>query len=135
MAKKKVTKAKPKKKVVKKAKKKVVKKPKKAPKGVPESGTRTSNEVPSKAEGKKIEGKEIGKVIHYFDKIGVAVIELKAGLNAGDKIRVKGATTDFEQEVKSMQVEHKELDKAKKGQAVGMKIKDRVRPNDKVYVV
>ena len=83
----------------------------------------------------KIEGKEIGKVSHYFDKVGVAVIELKAGLKVGDKIRIKGSTTDFEQKVESMQVEHEQLDKAKKGQAIGLKVKDRVRLNDKVYVI
>ena len=106
----------------KKAAKKKVAKPKAKPK----------EEKPAE---EKIEGKEVGKVTHYFDKISVAVIELKSGLNAGDKIRIKGTTTDFEQTVDSMQVEHEKIEKAKKGQAVGMKVKDRVRLNDKVYVI
>ena len=79
-------------------------------------------------------GKEIGKITHFFDKIGVAVVELMGGLNVGDKIRVKGQTTDFKQPVKSMQVEHEKVEKAKKGQAVGLKVKDKVRVNDKVYL-
>ena len=79
--------------------------------------------------------KPIGKITHFFDNINVAVIELKAGLNAGDKIRIKGATTDFEQPVSSMQVEHEKIAKAKKGQAIGLKVKERVRPNDLVYLV
>jgi len=81
------------------------------------------------------EDKEIGKITHFFDKISVAVIELKAGLKKGDKIRIKGSTTDFEQTVGEMQVEHKPIEKAKKGDAIGIKTKEVVRPNDKVFLV
>ena len=81
------------------------------------------------------EDKEIGKITHFFDKISVAVIELKAGLKKGDKIRIKGSTTDFEQIAGEMQVEHKPIEKAKKGDAIGMKTKEAVRPHDKVYLV
>ncbi|MBI2047264.1 translation elongation factor-like protein [Candidatus Pacearchaeota archaeon] len=87
------------------------------------------------AEKKKPEEKEIGKVTHYFDGINVAVVELTAALKKGDKIKLKGATTDFEQKVESMQIEHEPVDKAKKGDAIGMKVADRVRPNDRVYIV
>ena len=80
-------------------------------------------------------GREVGKITHYFDKIGVAVVELTDSLKVGDKIRVKGATTDFEQEVESMQIEHEEVKEAEKGQAIGLKVKEKVRVNDKVYVV
>ena len=80
-------------------------------------------------------GKEIGKITHFFDKISVAVIELKAGLKLGEKIRIKGATTDFEMPVISMQVEHEQLKEAKKGMAIGMKVKYVVRPNDIVFLV
>lgn len=79
--------------------------------------------------------KEIGIVKHFFDKIGVCVVELSSGLKLGDKISIKGATTDFEQEIESMQVEHKEVEKAKKGDAIGLKVKEKVRLNDKVYLV
>lgn len=89
----------------------------------------------AKKEAKKPAEKEIGKVTHYFDGISVAVVELAGALKKGDRIKVKGATTDFEQKVESMQIEHEPVGKAKKGDAVGMKVADRVRPNDKVYVV
>ena len=57
--------------------------------------------------------KLIGKITHYFTNIGVAVVEITAaGLKAGDKIHVRGATSDFEQAVDSMQVEHENVDKA-----------------------
>ena len=80
-------------------------------------------------------GREIGKITHYFEKIGVAVVELLDILNVGDVIRIKGTTTDLKQKVKSMQVEHKAVTKAKKGDAIGLKVQDRVREHDKVYVI
>lgn len=80
-------------------------------------------------------GKEIGKVTHFFDKISVAVVKLSGSLKKGDKIRIKGATTDFEQEVESMQIDKQEIAEAKKGQEIGLKVKDRVRNNDTVYLV
>jgi len=76
---------------------------------------------------------EIGRITHFFSKIDVAVIELKAALNVGDTIVVKGPTTDFEQEVDSMQIEHKNVPKAEAGQSVGLKVKQRVRETDVVY--
>jgi len=78
---------------------------------------------------------EIGKVAHFFSKINVAVVELKAPLSAGDKIRIQGPTTDFEQNVESMQIEHESVQTAKKGQSVGLKVNERVRENDTVYKV
>jgi len=84
---------------------------------------------------KKGKEKEIGKVTHFFDQISVAVIELKTGLKVGDKIRIVGATTNFEQKVDSIQIEHKAVAKAGKGDAIGTKMIDKVRPNDKVYVL
>lgn len=79
--------------------------------------------------------KEIGRVSHYFDKVGVAVVELKSPLKTGDKIKIKGSTTDFEQEVKSMQIEHEPVAKAKKGDAIGLKVSKEVRVNDRVYLI
>ena len=90
------------------------------------------------AEEKKQEkslGKEIGKVTHHFSNIGVGVIELSGSLSVGDKIRIKGATSDFEQKVDSMQIEHEKVDKAKAGQSIGLKVKEPVREHDKVYKV
>ena len=78
--------------------------------------------------------KEIGKISHYFEKPQVAVIELSGKLNVGDKVHVKGHTTDFVQKVDSMQVEHKDVNGAKKGDSIGLKVLERVRKKDKVYL-
>lgn len=79
--------------------------------------------------------KEIGKITHYFKKIGVAVAQLSKSMKEGDTIHIKGATTDFKQKVKSMQVEHKELTEAKPKDDVGLKVKDAVREHDVIYKV
>jgi len=76
---------------------------------------------------------EIGKITHFFSKINVAVIELTAPLNVGETILVKGPTTDLEQVVESMQIEHKNVQKAEAGQSIGLKVNDRVREKDVVY--
>ena len=78
--------------------------------------------------------KEIGKVSDYFAKIEVAAIKLSKGLKVGDKIHIKGSTTDFEQKVDSMQIQRESVEKAKKGAEIGIKVKDRVRRNDKVFL-
>ena len=83
----------------------------------------------------EIEGKLIGKVIHYFDKIQVAVVELTAALAVGDTIRIVGGETDFEQPIDSMEVDHKKIEKAKKGDEVGMKVSEKVRDGYRVYKV
>ncbi len=80
------------------------------------------------------EEKEVGEVFDYFSKIGVAAIKLKASLKKGDTIHIKGHTTDFEQEVESIQIHNKAVDKAKKGEEVGIKMNDKVRKNDVVYL-
>jgi putative protease len=77
----------------------------------------------------------VGKVTHYFTKIGVAVIELESAVAVGDKISIEGATTNLQQKIDSMQVDHKDVESAKKGDAIGMKVKDRVRGGDQVYKV
>jgi len=78
-------------------------------------------------------GEAIGKVTHYFADIGVAVISLDKSINKGDQIQIKGTTTDFSQKIASMQIEHDKIEKAKKGDQIGIKTKDRVRENDIVY--
>ena len=80
-------------------------------------------------------GKEIGKISHYYTHIGVGVIELSKTLKVGDKIRIKGATTDFEQTIDSTQIEHDKVEEAKKGQSIGLKVKEHVRQHDTVYKV
>ena len=76
---------------------------------------------------------EVGKITHFFSKISVAVIELKKPLQVGDTIAIKGPTTDFEQPVDSMQIEHKDVQKAEAGQSIGLKVAQRVRETDIVY--
>ena len=76
---------------------------------------------------------EIGRITHFFSKINVAVIELKAPLKVGDTIVVKGPTTDFQQVVESMQIEHKNVLTGEAGQGIGLKVIQRVRETDIVY--
>jgi putative protease len=76
---------------------------------------------------------EIGRVTHFFSKINVAVIELKAPLKVGETIMIKGPNTDFEQVVDSMQIEHKNVPLAAAGQSIGLKVLQRVRETDTVY--
>ena len=75
---------------------------------------------------------KIGEITHYFDKIGVAIVKLSAPLKVGDTIKVKGATTDFEQTVDSMQVDHREVESAKSGDELGIKVADKAREGDDV---
>jgi len=79
------------------------------------------------------EEKLVGKITHYFDNIGVAVVELNSPLMVGDQIHIKGANSDFEQAVASMQIEHETRQKATKGEAVGMKVEQAVREGDLIY--
>ncbi|MBW2996698.1 translation elongation factor-like protein [Candidatus Woesearchaeota archaeon] len=79
--------------------------------------------------------KQIGKVTHFFDKISVAIIELTLGLKKGDKISIEGHDKVVEQTVDSMQIEHKAVEKAKKGDAIGVKTAEPVKENDKVFKV
>lgn len=77
---------------------------------------------------------QVGKVTHYFTKIGVAVIEITDGsIKIGDEVRIKGHTTDFRQKITSMQVEHESVEIAEPGQSIGIKVEEPVRANDLVY--
>lgn len=78
---------------------------------------------------------EVGKVSDYFAKIGVAAIELTGSLSVGDTIHIKGHTTDFEQKVESIQIEHQNVEKANPGDSIGIKVTERVRDHDVVYKV
>ena len=76
---------------------------------------------------------EVGHVTHFFTRISVAVVELSATLAVGDTILVKGPSTDFEQVVGSMQIEHENIERAEAGQSIGLKTEQRVREEDIVY--
>jgi putative protease len=78
---------------------------------------------------------KVGLITHFYSKPSVAVIELSAPLNTGDKIVIRGSTTNIEQTVDSMQVEHKQIPNAQAGQSIGMKVLGRVRESDVVYRV
>jgi translation elongation factor EF-1alpha len=78
---------------------------------------------------------EIGKVTDFFAKPVVAGIELSGALRVGDRIHIKGSTTDMELPVESMQVERTAVTSGKPGDTVGIKVPDRVRPGDTVYKV
>jgi len=78
---------------------------------------------------------EIGKVMDFFAKPVVAGITLSGTLNIGDKIHVKGSTTDMDFTVESMQIERVNITEGKLGDLIGLKVPDRVRPGDKVYKV
>jgi putative protease len=75
----------------------------------------------------------IGVVSNYFDHVSVAAIKLKTGLKKGDKIRVVGGKMDFEQTVDSMQIQHKAVSEAKKGDEIGIKLKEKVRKGYRVF--
>jgi len=82
-----------------------------------------------------MEEKLIGKITHYFDKISVAIIELSGVLKVGDRVHIKGHSTDFEQDISSIQIEHEDMKKAKKGDAIGVKVDEKVREGDEVYLI
>lgn len=77
---------------------------------------------------------EIGVVSHYFDRIEVAAIRLTAGsLKSGDKIHILGHSTDFQQVVTSMQIEHSTVSEAKAGDEIGIKVDERVHEHDRLF--
>jgi len=78
---------------------------------------------------------EIGRVNDYFAHVGVAGITLTRPLKVGDRIRVRGHTTDMELVVDSLQIEHDAVEEAKAGDKIGVKVPDRVRDGDHVYRV
>lgn len=80
------------------------------------------------------ERKLIGKVTHYFDKISVAVIELKGNLKLGDKIEIDNKGETFEQTISSMQIDNEPIKTAKKGQTIGLKVSNPVKQNALVYL-
>jgi len=108
----------------KKAAKKTVKK---APKKAVKSVVKTI----AKQEAKK----QIGTITHFYNNINVGVIALSDTIKVGDTISIEGETTNFKQKVDSMQIDRDSVKAAKKGQEIGLKVKDRVREHDLVYKV
>ena len=77
----------------------------------------------------------IGAITHYFGKPEVGVVKLSAQIKVGDVLHFRGHTTDFQQEIKSMQVEHAAVESASAGTEVAMKLSERVRSGDQVFRV
>ncbi len=80
------------------------------------------------------EGKHVGKVVHWFGKVSVAVVELESDLKLGDTVHFEGAHTDFEQKIDSMQVEHEPVEQGSAGEEVAIKVKERVRAGDTLHM-
>jgi translation elongation factor EF-Tu-like GTPase len=81
------------------------------------------------------ERSEIGKITHYYSKIGVAVVALSAKLKVGDEIEVVGGSESFKQRVESLQINHKNVDSCERGQEVGLKLDGAAKEGDIVYKV
>ena len=81
-----------------------------------------------------LERKKVGEVFHFYRKIGVAAIRLTDdGIAIGDTVQIQGPSTNVEQTVETLQIEHADVSRADAGQEVGMKVRDRVREKDFVY--
>jgi putative protease len=77
----------------------------------------------------------IGVISHYYSRLGVAAVAVEVELAVGDTIHIKGHTSDFIQKIESIQLEHKNIDRATKGDDVGIKVNEHAREHDVVYRV
>lgn len=78
--------------------------------------------------------KPVGEVTHYYSNLGVAIVKFHQDMPSGKNITFQGATTDFSQDLFSMELDHKSVSMAPRGKEVGLKVKDKVREGDKVYL-
>jgi len=126
---------KPVKKAVKKAKKKAVaKKPAAKAKKKSAAAKKQSARKTSIPKGASLE--EVGIITHYFPKVDAAVVKLTKGtLSVGDKIVIKGHTSDFKEKVESIQLDHVPIQNAEQGAEIGLKVKSKVREHDVVYKI
>jgi len=83
----------------------------------------------------EVKEKLIGRVTHYFPKVEAAIIKLEDNLQIGDKIKLKREDQEFEQKVESMQIDHTDIQKAEKGQEIGVKVDQKVKEGWEVYKV
>ena len=77
----------------------------------------------------------IGKITHWYDKIGVAVVELEKGLELGDKVKIKHGDQEFEETIASMELDHKPVKSGKKGQGVAIKLSKKAGEGSEIYSV
>lgn len=78
---------------------------------------------------------KVGKITHYYNKIGVAVVKVSSSIMLGDKIKIVGHDNEASQIVKSMQIEGKAIEKAAPGDSIGLKVDGEVKDNDEVYKI
>jgi putative protease len=129
------------KKKLKKLKAKINPKTKTKPKAKPKKKSSIKKKVfikkASKATIKKVTKAEkpIGAVTHFYNEIKVAIVKFKQPVRVGTELNFKGATTDFNEVIKSMQFNHESIIVAPKGKQIGIKVKKRVRQGDAVYEV
>lgn len=83
----------------------------------------------------KVTEAQVGKIIHYYNKIGVAIVDVSAPLKVGDTIKISGHDKEFTQTVNSIQIEHQQIQSAKKGDQIGLKVDQPVKEKDLVYRV
>ncbi len=79
--------------------------------------------------------KQIGVVSNYFEHVKVAAIKLESSLKVGDKVKISGGEVEFEQPIKEMQIQKEKVEKAKKGDEIGIKVKNKVRKGYKVFKI
>ena len=97
--------------------------------------TREENPRP-KAAVQKQEAVPLGEITHFFSRIQVVVVKISKGeIAIGDRLHIKGKTTDFIQKVKSLQIESVDVKKVRRGQLVGLKVDRQAKPGDKVFKV
>jgi|GEM_PF-257878 len=105
-----------------------------------------AKKIPKTAKAKKTKGRRfkmeekskvkeirIGEITHFFPHVNAAVIKLKSALTEGETVHIKGHSTDFKEQVTSMQINNKPIQEAKKGQEVGLLVKEKVRKGDMVF--
>jgi len=78
--------------------------------------------------------KKVGQIVHFYDKISVGIVKLSSPVTQGNTLKFKGNSTDFEQTLTDMQLDHKDIEKAKKGQEVGIKVDAPVKEGDEVFL-
>lgn len=79
--------------------------------------------------------KLVGKVIHYYDKLGVAIVDLKSGkMKVGDEIKFKKGDEEFSQKIETLQIDHESVDSVKKGDSFGLKVDKPTKPGTEVYL-
>ena len=100
---------------------------------MPSATAAKSKRAATKPKRAKVKAKSVGKLTHYYDHLGVGVITLTAPLKIGDMILCRKGEHEFSQTVESMQLDHKSIKAAKKGQSIGLKLMEKMKPIGRVF--